>query len=100
MAPEQNTIDITYIDSLKKSREEFAAKKAEVLVFCQFEELFLQKIATSTDDEVKKAIERCPKKENVSSDILKQRIEKLESEIEVSSFSAQKEKEVKNELFP
>ena len=48
---------------------------------------------------MKKAIERCPKNENVSSDILKQRIEKLEDEIEVSSFSAQKEKEVSSMLF-
>ena len=33
MVPEQITMDKSYIDSLKKNREELAAKKAEVLVF-------------------------------------------------------------------
>lgn len=38
MAPEQITIDKSYIDSLKKKREEYAAQKTEFLVFfCWFE---------------------------------------------------------------
>ena len=98
MAPEQITIDKSYIDSLKKKREEFATQKTEVLVFYYWVELCVQKNAVATDAEVKKAIERCPKKETVSSEILNQRIEKMEAEIEYSSYSAQKEKEVINTM--
>lgn len=41
MAPEQITIDKSYIDSLKKKREEFATQKTEVLVFYCWVELCL-----------------------------------------------------------
>ena len=51
------------------------------------------------DTEVKKAIERCPKKENVSSAKLQERINKMEEEIEITSMSAAKEKEVDHSLI-
>lgn len=51
------------------------------------------------DQEVKKAIEMCPKRENTSSENLKTRIERMELSIEYSSLSAKEEKEVLYYLF-
>ena len=51
------------------------------------------------DSDVKKAIERCPKKENASSAKLQERINQMEEEIEISSLNANQEKEVFIELI-
>lgn len=46
------------------------------------------------NDAIRKAIERCPKRESGSVENLAEEIEELEESIEINSLSAQKEKEV------
>lgn len=46
------------------------------------------------NDAIRKAIERCPKRESGSVENLTEEIEELEESIEINSLSAQKEKEV------
>lgn len=94
MAPEQTTMTKESIDSMKKNREDLITKRNETYVFCWRVVSLQQKKANDADNEVKKAIEHCPKKENTSSETLQERIQKLEDEIEFSSLSAQQEKDV------
>ena len=99
MAPEQSTINSSDINQLRQDREALIAHKNETYVVLLQKHLIEQKKAVATDTEVKKAIERCPKKENVSSAKLQERINKMEEEIEITSMSAAKEKEVDHSLI-
>ena len=46
------------------------------------------------NDAIRKAIERCPKRESGSVENLAEEIEELEESMEINSVSAQEEKEV------
>ena len=99
MAPEQSTINSSDINQLRQDREALIAQKSETYVVLLQKHLIEQKNAIAKDAEVKKAIERCPKKENVSSAKLQERINKMEEEIEITSMSAAQEKEVDHSLI-
>ena len=88
MAPKQNTVNSSDINQLRHDREALIAQKSETY-----------KKAVAMDSDVKKAIERCPKKENASSAKLQERINQMEEEIEISSLNANQEKEVFIELI-
>ena len=94
MASEQSINDKSYIDSLKKNRKELVQKKNELSVFLKNCIVIEQTMITSLSDNIKQAIEKCPKKENGNSENLAKRIEEMENKIEYTSMTVKEEREV------
>ena len=93
MASAQTKIDQNTLQAIRKEREELIQTKSEVLVRV-FRAVSFQSEIKAIDEEIRRAIARCPKRQTGSVEALEEQIADREHMIETSSLNPKQERDV------